>query len=163
MPLKTPVTIRHSVTDATPQHPPPTTQHTFSPLPIFSLAIPPISVILSLSPVTTNQLAPGYTTMVSDRNSNLSDRNDLKGKGRGRKGIGKALAYLSRVFCVEYDFNGAIEAYGVDFCHYLLDEIAAGRVNCKQNVERWSAHKALHNVPFASVRSDYENNDSLPV
>lgn len=96
----------------------------------------------------------------SDQTSNLANRKDLRGKGQSRKGLGKALAYLARVFCVEYDMKGMIEAYGVDFCHYLLDEIAAGNVNCKQDVERWSAYKAIHNVSFVKYIS--ESNSDLP-
>jgi len=60
------------------------------------------------------------------------------------KGISKSTGYLARVFTVEYDLNGAIQAYGPDFLHWLIDEISAGRVNCKQDVDRWSAHLALN-------------------
>ncbi len=94
----------------------------------------------------------------ADRRTNIAARNDLQGQGKSkRKGISKALAYIARIFCVEYDLKHMIDAYGADFVHYLTDEIAAGRVNCKQDVERWSAHKAISSVPFEQVRNHYGN------
>jgi len=76
--------------------------------------------------------------------------------GKGKKGIAKALAYVARVFCVEYDLFHMIIAYGAPFLHWLIDEIVAGRVNCKQDVERWSAFYAMNpSVPFEAVRESY--------
>lgn len=73
-----------------------------------------------------------------------------------KPGISKSKGYLNRVFCVEYDLHGMVQAYGVDFMHWLVDEIAAGRVNCKQDVERWAAHKALEqDANFAEVAHRY--------
>jgi len=92
------------------------------------------------------------------RTSDLANRTDLRGKGKGRRGISKSLAYLARVFCVEYDAKHMIDAYGLEFMHYLLDEIAAGRVDCRQSVERWSAHKAISSEPFAAVKHEYDHN-----
>jgi len=60
-----------------------------------------------------------------------------------RNGISKAKGYTTRVFCVEYDLKGMIDAYGLNFVHWLADEIEAGNINTKQNVQRWSAHVAL--------------------
>lgn len=72
------------------------------------------------------------------------------------KGISKEQGYLHRVFTVEYDFAGAINAYGLEFCHWLLDEIASGRVNCKQDVDRWAAHVAINkDYSFEQVRDSY--------
>ena len=72
------------------------------------------------------------------------------------RGISKAQGYLSRVFCIEYDLAGAINAYGLEFTHWLLDEIAAGRVNTKQDVERWAAHVHLtQDYTFTDVRANY--------
>jgi len=93
----------------------------------------------------------------ADRRTNIAARNDLKGHGKSvRKGISKALAYIARIFCIEYDIKHAIDAYGADFLHMLIDEIKAGRVNCKQDVERWSAFKALNShVSFETVKHEY--------
>jgi len=44
---------------------------------------------------------------------------------------------------IEYDLHGMIQAYGIDFIHWLANEINHGRVNCKQDVDRWAAHIAL--------------------
>lgn len=72
------------------------------------------------------------------------------------RGISKSIGYLNRVFCVEYDLDGMIKAYGVEFMHWLIDEIAAGRVNCKQDVERWAAHVHLSkDYNFAKVAETY--------
>lgn len=72
------------------------------------------------------------------------------------RGISKDTAYLNRIYTIEYDLASAINAYGLQFCHWLLDEIASGRVNCKQDVDRWSAHIALHkNYNFEEVESHY--------
>lgn len=59
------------------------------------------------------------------------------------KGISKSQGYNSRVFCVEYDLKGMIDAYGINFIHWLADEIADGKINCKSTVQRWSAQVAL--------------------
>lgn len=72
------------------------------------------------------------------------------------KGISKSQGYLNRVFCVEYDLHGMIKAYGPTFMHWLIDEIEAGRVNCKQDVERWAAHVHLTNdYNFEKVADAY--------
>lgn len=77
------------------------------------------------------------------------------------KGLSKSKGYINRVFCVEYDAKGMIDAYGIEFMHWLLDEIHAGRMNCKQYVERWSAHVHLNNTKeFAPVRHRYGENTS---
>lgn len=75
-------------------------------------------------------------------------------KNAGRK-MSKAEAYLNRVSTIEYDLHGAINAYGVDFVHWLIDEIVAGRVNCKQTVDRWAADKHLH--AFSAMVSTYKS------
>ena len=70
--------------------------------------------------------------------------------------LSKATSYINRIATIEYDMDGAIKAYGLQFCHWLLDEIAAGRVNCKQDVDRWSAHIHLHkNYNFAKHVDSY--------
>lgn len=75
-----------------------------------------------------------------------------------RNGISKSQGYANRVFCVEYDLKGMIDAYGLNFIHWLADEIAEGKINCKQNVERWSAHVAItqdHNFdPQTFIHND---------
>lgn len=68
-----------------------------------------------------------------------------------RGGITKSQGYLNRVFCVEYDAKGMIDAYGIEFMHELLDAIASNKVNCKQSVERWSAHVALNGITELSI------------
>jgi hypothetical protein len=55
--------------------------------------------------------------------------------------ISKSQGYLARVFCVEYDLKGAIEAYGIECVHWLIDEVAAGRI---KDIQRWSAHQHLY-------------------
>lgn len=78
-----------------------------------------------------------------------------------KPGISKSTGYLNRVFCVEYDLHGMIKAYGPSFMHWLIDEIEAGRINCKQDVERWSAHVALSkDYNFAKVQDSY--GEALP-
>jgi hypothetical protein len=62
-----------------------------------------------------------------------------------RNGISKSTGYINRVFCVEYDIKGMIDAYGINFVHWLADEINAGRIDCKSDVQRWSAHVAITN------------------
>ena len=59
--------------------------------------------------------------------------------------ISKAHAYKSRIFTVEYDLAGMINAYGLEFVHWLADEIANGRIDARQCVDRWSADVALTN------------------
>lgn len=72
------------------------------------------------------------------------------------RGISKANGYINRIFCVEYDLDGMIKAYGSEFMHWLIDEIAAGRINCKQDVERWAAHVHLSkDYNFAKVKDSY--------
>jgi hypothetical protein len=79
------------------------------------------------------------------------------------KGLSKAQCYLSRIFTIEYDLDGAIKAYGPDFLHWLIDEIAAGRVNCKQDVDRWSAHLALQDdANWAIYKSEHNISDYEP-
>lgn len=80
-----------------------------------------------------------------------------------KPGITKAKGYTSRVFCVEYDLKGMIDAYGINFVHWLADEISAGNINCKQNVERWSAHVAITNNykfdPAQFITNDQSSGD----
>lgn len=72
------------------------------------------------------------------------------------KGISKAQGYITRVFTAEYDLHGMIEAYGREFIVWLMDEIIAGRVNCKQDVDRWAAHVRLtQDMAFAKYSADY--------
>lgn len=59
------------------------------------------------------------------------------------KGISKATGYKARVFTAEYDLKGMVDAYGLEFVIHLAKLVAAGKVNCKQDVDRWSAHVAL--------------------
>lgn len=75
-------------------------------------------------------------------------------------GITKAQGYLNRVYTVEYDLKGMVDAYGVDFMHYLLDRVAAGEINCKQSVDRWSADVAL-NGSYNFDPAAYMHNDDL--
>lgn len=72
------------------------------------------------------------------------------------KGISKAQGYLTRVFTIEYDLNGMIEAHGREFVIWLMDEIISGRVNVKQDVDRWSAHVRLtQDFAFHKYAADY--------
>lgn len=72
----------------------------------------------------------------------------------------KAKGYTTRIFSVEYDLKGMIDAYGINFIHWLADEIEGGRVNCKQDVQRWSAHIALNNdAVFDPVEYKHNDND----
>lgn len=71
-------------------------------------------------------------------------------------GFAKSHGYINRVYTVEYDLHGMIQAYGLKFVHWLADEIAEGRINCKQDVDRWSAHLALgKHRDFDKVASTY--------
>lgn len=77
-------------------------------------------------------------------------------KRNAKPGINKADGYVARVFCAEYDLNGMIQAYGIEFVHWLADEIAAGRVDCRQHVQRWCAHVALtKDMAFAAHKAEY--------
>lgn len=58
--------------------------------------------------------------------------------------LSKSTSYLHRIATIEYDLQGMIQAYGIEFIHWLADEIHTGRVNCKQSVDRWSADVALN-------------------
>lgn len=72
------------------------------------------------------------------------------------KGITKAMGYKTRVFTVEYDLLGMMEAYGRDFIVWLMDEIAAGRIDCRSDVQRWSAHVQLTaDMNFHAHAADY--------
>lgn len=74
--------------------------------------------------------------------------------------LSKATSYLNRICTIEYDLHGAVQAYGVDFVHWLVDEIADGRVDCKQDVDRWAAHmrsEAHLNKDFFSKSSELDN------
>jgi len=73
-------------------------------------------------------------------------------------GISKSKGYTTRVFCAEYDLKGMIDAYGINFVHWLADEIAAGKINCKSTVQRWSAHVAI-TEDFAFDASQFLHND----
>ena len=77
------------------------------------------------------------------------------------KGLNKATGYINRIFTVEYDLHGMINAYGIDFIHWLADEIAHGRINCKQDVDRWAATVAItKDYTFnAAVLEDHSHND----
>lgn len=54
-----------------------------------------------------------------------------------KPGITKAQGYLAGVFCVVYDLQGAINAYGIKMCHGLLDEIVAGRIKTQYDLQCW--------------------------
>ena len=58
--------------------------------------------------------------------------------------ISKSQGYLHRVFCIEYDIHGAIQAYGLECVHWLVDEVAAGRIKSDKDIQRWSAHAHLY-------------------
>lgn len=64
-------------------------------------------------------------------------------KVRSKAGVPKSHGYLTRIFTVEYDLKGMIDAYGIDFIHWFADEIAAGRVDCRHIVDRWAATVAI--------------------
>jgi len=57
--------------------------------------------------------------------------------------ISKAQSYAVRLFAVEYDLHGMIGAYGPDFVKLLVDQIVAGKIDCRQCVDRWSAHMSM--------------------
>jgi len=57
--------------------------------------------------------------------------------------ISKAQGYLVRLFAVEYDLHGMINAYGPDFVKLLVDQIVAGKIDCRQCVDRWAADVSL--------------------
>lgn len=57
--------------------------------------------------------------------------------------ISKAQGYLVRLFAVEYDLDGMIKAYGPDFVKLLVDQIVAGKIDCRQCVDRWAADVSL--------------------
>ena len=65
--------------------------------------------------------------------------------------LSKADGYMHRVFCVEYDLAAMVEAYGAETIHWMVDEIAAGRIVGRQDVARWAAHKDLYK--FASTEA----------
>jgi N-methylhydantoinase B/oxoprolinase/acetone carboxylase alpha subunit len=44
-----------------------------------------------------------------------------------KKGMSKASGYQTRVYCAEYDLNGMIEAYGLDYVMEAAKMIADGR------------------------------------
>lgn len=70
-----------------------------------------------------------------------------------KPGISKSTGYINRVFTIEYDLYGMIQAYGIEFIHWLADEIHSGRINCRQDVDRWAAHVA--------IKKDYNFNREL--
>jgi len=60
------------------------------------------------------------------------------------KGISKAQGYLSRVYTIEYDRKGQLDAYGIEFCRWLDDQIIAGKIDCRQCVDRWASDRAIY-------------------
>lgn len=64
-------------------------------------------------------------------------------KRRHPSKISKSQGYLVRLFAVEYDLDGMIKAYGPDFVKLLVDQIVAGKIDCRQCVDRWAADKSL--------------------
>lgn len=93
--------------------------------------------------------------MFADLHSDLANRTDMVGRGKSKGKLSKGLSYLGRVASPEYDLQGMIAAYGVEFVRTLVEEVNEGRVDCRQEVERWSAHKALYGNNFDAVRHDY--------
>jgi hypothetical protein len=81
------------------------------------------------------------------------------------KQLSKGDSYRHRCCTVEYDAAGMIEAYGLPFMHWFLDEIAAGRVNTRQSVDRWAADYALNQdanfATFKAQAKDDQEHDAL--
>lgn len=65
-------------------------------------------------------------------------------KRRHPSKISKAQGYIHRLFAVEYDLDGMVKAYGIDFVCELARAIAAGKIDCRQAVQRWSADRAMY-------------------
>ena len=79
--------------------------------------------------------------------------------------ISKAQCYLNRIDSIGYDLQGAIDAYGKAMVHWLVDEVAAGRVDCTQFADRWVAHLSLYDSKdeqFKSFLQNFKDWDSLP-
>jgi len=58
--------------------------------------------------------------------------------------ISKAQGYLVRLYAVEYDLHGMIQAYGAEFVIKLVRLIEDGKIDCRQCVDRWAADRALY-------------------
>lgn len=93
--------------------------------------------------------------MAKSNNSQVT-RKAVSERRHPRK-LSKAISYHYRISTVEYDLHGAIQRYGIDFIHWLADEIHAGRVNCKQSVDRWAAHTFDNpNADFQALKHEYD-------
>lgn len=67
--------------------------------------------------------------------------------------IDKATGYKHRLYCVEYDLLGMIQAYGPECMHWLIEEVMAGNIKADRDVQRWAAHKHLYK---------YESTNNVP-
>lgn len=74
-----------------------------------------------------------------------------------KPGISKSTGYLTRVFCVEYDLKGMVDAYGPAALHWMIDQLANNDsdesddgTQAVRNLARdWSNHAHLYK--FAST------------
>lgn len=85
-----------------------------------------------------------------------------KGSERRKRAhlISKGMGYRHRLYAVEYDIHGAIEAYGLEFVLDFAKRIAAGEVNCSQHIDRWAAHIALNrDASFAEYIATVERQE----
>lgn len=74
-----------------------------------------------------------------------------------KPGISKSTGYLTRVFCVEYDLNAMIEAYGADNIKLMVDGIVTGKIKgIRQEVQRWCADTDL----YAAIKHE-DDSDTL--
>lgn len=64
----------------------------------------------------------------------------------GRTRLSKADGYLNRIFTVEYDLKAMLDAYGADMIHQLIDLILDGKINTRQDVDRWAATRSLYDA-----------------
>ncbi len=78
---------------------------------------------------------------------------------RHRKQISKAQGYIHRLYTIEYDLHGMIQAYGPEFVKLMIDEITAGRIDVRQCVDRWAAHTSIHGAVQPSVWLDKHYNE----
>ena len=65
--------------------------------------------------------------------------------------LSKAQCYQTRIFTIEYDLAAMVEAYGASAVHWLIDEIAAGRIQGRATADQWAAHADLYK--FASTET----------
>ncbi len=63
-----------------------------------------------------------------------------------KPGISKAQGYLHGIFDVAYDLKGAIDAYGVDLLHDLVDAVYRGDIKSNQDKQRWLADYMLNTI-----------------